>query len=167
MDAEGSTLIADLPLLNAKESLSHPLQTPTDLSTPLVNPEKLPSRDIPVSESITAIQIDPKIKANYIQPRESFLHVNEDSDDQIRERNAKRRRIRIADDLLVAVQRPILLALLFFLFQLPIFRNYLTRYASFSGLTTPEGHLSVSGMTMFSMLFGVCVYGLQTLSDSV
>ena len=155
-----STRIADLPV---------------DPSVPPPpEPQRLPSRDIPKDLPAIVLQADAATVPNYIPaPIDgSGRELEAMFDDMaIRERNARRqtmeRRRRIADDLLVQLQRPILLALLFFLFQLPSLRMGLVRYVPFLKLCGADGNLSTLGMTVFSMVFGACVFGLDNFVNGL
>jgi hypothetical protein len=159
---ESSTLIADLPLPLpvTKPQISNAVDP---LAGNPMEKQRLSSRDIPQSEPHFELQLDAQTKPNFIEHRPSYDHVmTMDTDDMILKRKkSKHHRIRMADDLLVMLQRPILLSLLFFLFQLPAIRLFFFKYLSFLGLTTIDGNLSIAGMTFFSMLFGSCVFALD------
>ena len=153
-----STRIADLPV---DASIAPPPE------------QRLPSRDIPKDLPAMALQTDATTVPNYIPPQNDTTPSLEAMFDDmaVRERNARRqtmeRRRRFADDLLVQLQRPILLALLFFLFQLPSLRMGLLRYVPFLKLCSADGNLSTLGMTVFSMGFGACVFGLDNFVNGL
>lgn len=168
-----STRIVDLPM---DASISSPPPPPPP-------EQRLPSRDIPKDLPAIVLQADGATVPNYIpapptQPTQQQTQTQDQrsleamfDDMAVRERNAKRqtmeRRRRFADDLLVQLQRPILLALLFFLFQLPSLRMGLVRYVPFLKLCGADGNLSTLGMTVFSMLFGACVFGLDNFVNGL
>ena len=66
------------------------------------------------------------------------------------------------DDLYNEIQVPILLAVLYFLFQLPVFRKYLFSY--FPVLFSKDGNLNINGYLFMSSLFGILYYLLNKIN---
>ena len=124
---------------------------------------QLPSRDIPrTTETITN---DRQIQPNFIpqpnpsQMQEDYIQkmqqMNQSTDEIIEEHNKKANFSNSLDNLYEEIQTPLLLAILFFIFQLPIFKKYLFLYIPF--LFFNDGNYNLKGYLMISVLFG-CIY---------
>jgi len=66
------------------------------------------------------------------------------------------------DDMYNEIQTPLLIAVLYFLFQLPFVRKFLFTYIPF--LFSIDGNLNMNGYLFTSILFGVVFYSLNKLS---
>jgi hypothetical protein len=122
----------------------------------------LPSRDIPMTtESITS---DPQIHPNYLPPiREDYIANAGDSVGQVvNDYNRNMNRTNSLDDMYNELQTPILLAVLYFLFQLPLFRRYMFNY--FPVLFSKDGNMNVNGYVFNSVLFGLLFYLLNKIT---
>jgi hypothetical protein len=117
---------------------------------------QLPSRDIP--QVTTSITQDPQIQPNYIPPTQNndYIKEYEQNQDIINNYNRSSSRGDSLDEIYDELQTPILLAVLFFLFQLPIFRKYLFTYIPI--LFSKDGNLNLQGYLFMSVLFGVLYY---------
>ena len=124
---------------------------------------QLPSRDIPrTTETITN---DAQIQPNFIpqpnptQMQEDYIQkmqqMNQSTDEIIDEHNKKANFSNSLDNLYEEIQTPLLLAILFFIFQLPIFKKYLFLYVPF--LFFNDGNYNLKGYLIISVLFG-CIY---------
>jgi hypothetical protein len=124
---------------------------------------QLPSRDIPrTTDSITN---DAQIQPNYIpepnknQIKEDYINQMQNSQQStneiIDEHNKKTNFSNSLDNLYEEIQTPLLLAILFFIFQLPIFKKYLFIYLPF--LFFNDGNYNLKGYVIISILFG-CIY---------
>lgn len=122
----------------------------------------LPSRDIPMTtDSITS---DPQIHPNYLPPvREDYIANSGDSVSQVvNDYNRDMKRANSLDDMYNELQTPILLAVLYFLFQLPLFRRYMFNY--FPVLFSKDGNLNSNGYVFNSVLFGLLFYLLNKIT---
>ena len=122
----------------------------------------LPSRDIPMTtDSITS---DPQIHPNYLPPvREDYIANSGDSLGQVvNDYNRNMNRANSLDDMYNELQTPILLAVLYFLFQLPLFRRYMFNY--FPVLFSKDGNMNVNGYVFNSVLFGLLFYLLNKIT---
>ena len=117
---------------------------------------QLPSRDIP--QVTTAITQDPQIQPNYIPPAQNndYIKEYEQNQDIIDNYNRNSTKSDSLDEIYDELQTPILLAVLFFLFQLPVFRKYLFTYIPI--LFSKDGNLNLQGYLFMSVLFGVLYY---------
>ena len=89
---------------------------------------QLPSRDIPRNTD-TIVQ-DPYIQPNYIPPSPIRDYINEDETPEkiIGNYNRDIKNSNTLDETYGEIQTPLLLAVLFFLFQLPFFKKLLLSY---------------------------------------
>ena len=125
---------------------------------------QLPSRDIP--RTTDAITNDAQIQPNYIpqpnpaQMQEDYIQkmqqMNQSTDEIIGEHNKKANFSSSLDNLYDEIQTPLLLTILFFIFQLPIFKKYLFLYVPF--LFFNDGNYNIKGYLSISVLFGSIYY---------
>jgi hypothetical protein len=118
----------------------------------------LPSRDIP-----RTIEQDPNIQPNYIPPVQQKDYIKDyETPQQILENyNKNVRQTDTLDDMYEEFQIPLLLAILFFLFQLPIFKKKLFTFLPF--LFFKDGNYNIQGFIFMSVLFGLCYYLLSKI----
>ena len=124
---------------------------------------QLPSRDIP--RTTEAITNDAQIQPNFIpqpnpsQMQEDYIQKmqqsNQSMNEIIDEHNKKANFSSSLDNLYDEIQTPLLLTILFFIFQLPIFKKYLFMYLPF--LFFNDGNYNIKGYLTISILFG-CIY---------
>lgn len=123
---------------------------------------QLPSRDIPMTTSI-----DPHIQPNYVPPpppqQSDYIRDYEQTSDMINEYNKSAQRQNSLDDMYNEIQTPILLAVLYFLFQLPFVRKFLFSYLPF--LFSNDGNLNLNGFLFTSLLFGMVFHFLNKISN--
>jgi hypothetical protein len=118
----------------------------------------LQSRDIPQIPS--QLTMDPKIQPNYIPEQSRNNYIDEYKKDEyeeeeimLREKTKQHDRI---ENMYNEFQTPLLLAVLFFLFQLPFFKKNLFRYIP--SLFLKDGNMNVNGFFFTSALFGGLYY---------
>ena len=119
----------------------------------------LPIRDVPrntesvVSDEQTMPNYVPKAPHDYIREHhentQSFLHHHE----RLTNRGES------IDVLYETLQVPILLAILYFTFQLPIMRKYLLMYLP--SIFNKDGNHNLSGLLFISILFSCTYYGIN------
>jgi hypothetical protein len=118
---------------------------------------QLPSRDIPmITNNLT---VDPQIHPNYIpklQNDEDYIKNYDETTDIIDNYNKNVNRNNSLDELYNEIQVPILLTILYFLFQLPILKRYLFSYLPI--LFSKDGNLNLNGFVFTSVLFGFLYY---------
>ena len=126
---------------------------------------QLQSRDIPMSTS--GHNIDPNIQPNYVPPPPQtdadYIKNYEQSSDIINDYNKNTQRQNSLDDTYNEIQTPLLLAVLYFLFQLPFFRKFLFSY--FPVLFSNDGNFNINGFLFTSVLFGLLFYVLNKLTN--
>lgn len=117
----------------------------------------LPSRDIPMNTN-TIVQ-DEQIKPNYV-PENNNDYIN----DNIminNNTNNDNYNINKLDEFYNNLQTPILLSVLYFIFQLPIFQKYLIKYLP--NLFGKDGNKNIYGYVFYSILFGITYIGINQL----
>jgi len=126
---------------------------------------QLPSRDIP--QTIENITHDPQIQPTYIPQTEQkdYIHEYEESnEDIIASYNKNLKNNDSLDELYEEIQTPLFISLLYFLFQLPIFKKYL--YKFFPALFSGDGNINIYGLLFMSALFGMLFYLLSKIMTS-
>jgi hypothetical protein len=138
-----------------------PMQTPEQFNEMFAQQQyRLPQRDIPmnVSEHVQDEQIQPnyipapKITTDYIQ------EYQESADRKVREYEEKKMREKTAATWLDEFQTPILIGLLYFIFQLPIINTLIFKRFAFLSIYREDGNFNVLGLTLKCLLFGVLFY---------
>lgn len=114
----------------------------------------LPSRDIP--RNTEGIISDPHVQPNYIPPPISTRqdYISDEPLYTTTEKNTKN----TFDTLYDEIQTPLLLGILYFIFQLPAFKRFFSQYISF--LFNGDGNYNVQGLFFMSSLFGFLYYAL-------
>jgi hypothetical protein len=118
---------------------------------------QLPSRDIPMNTQ--TLTQDVQITPDYIpkpQNNEQMINYDYETDDIVRNYNKKLNNNTQLDEFYNTIQIPVLLAILYFLFQLPIFKKYLYKYLSF--LFLADGNYNITGYLFTSCLYGFIYY---------
>jgi len=117
---------------------------------------RLPSRDIPMQP--TEYTTDPHTKTNYIPPSMTNDYIEEYADKEQMIKNYRSRETKrdLMEGVYDELQYPLLLALLYFLFQLPAMKKFLFRYLPV--LFLKDGNMNIFGYVFTSMLFGLIYY---------
>ena len=122
----------------------------------LAGATSLPSRDIPLhTEQLTN---DAQIQPNYVPPPQMRDYINE-SDDDINNYYKNEKNQDSLDSIYDELQAPLLLAVLYFLFQLPFFKKNIFRYLPFFCHT--DGNYNFNGLVFTCALFGFIYYSLS------
>jgi len=125
---------------------------------------KLPSRDI--SMSTIGISNDPHVQPNYVPPPQEntdYIRNYEQTPDMINDYNKNTQDNNSLDDMYNEIQVPLLLAVMYFLFQLPFFRKLLFGY--FPVLFSTDGNMNINGFLFTSALFGLLYYLLNKITN--
>jgi hypothetical protein len=126
----------------------------------LTGATQLQSRDIPMTT--TSLSNDPQIIPNYVPPypnNTDYIRKNENNNDIIHNYNKKNNMNNSLDDIYNEIQTPLLLAVLYFLFQLPFFKNFLYKYLPL--LFSNDGNYNIKGFLFVSVLFGLLFHFLM------
>jgi|688.fasta_scaffold986309_2 hypothetical protein len=125
----------------------------------LAGATQLPSRDIPLqTEQLTN---DAQIQPNYIpQPSQQQRdYINDMNSDNINDYYRAEKNQNSLDSLYDELQAPLLLAVLYFLFQLPFFKKTVFKYLPF--FCNSDGNYNFNGLIFTCALFGFIYYSLS------
>jgi len=124
---------------------------------------RLPSRDIPMDQ--TQYQQDEEVQPNYIpRPKVTSDYVKDYEEvtmDNIRKHENRKEKTSAVDRILSDLQTPILVALMFFIFQMPMMNTMFYRNFSFLSVYNTDGNINFYGIALKSVLFGGIFYSLQ------
>ena len=110
---------------------------------------RLPSRDIPMTS--THLSSDNEAMPNYI-PSNTNKYINDDDYiDNLKENNN-------VNTLYTEMQYPLILSILYFIFQMPAFKNILFQYFNF--LFSSDGNYNINGLLFLSIIFSLTNYFL-------
>ena len=115
----------------------------------------LPSRDIPQN---TVHFADEQIQPNFVPDKEQSDYMqNRDTEQEILARRMKNQNSKDSLEILYdEFQIPIIIGLLFFIFQLPVVRS---KFLSiFPSLHNKDGNPNLTGFILTSLFFGICYY---------
>jgi hypothetical protein len=124
----------------------------------------LPPKDIPLDTSGFR---DESAKPNYIPPAKLKEDYVLEQEERIRETKTSaeiRNTINHKFDLIAELQMPIVVAVLFLIFQVDTINILIARYLKFAGFFGEDGNINVVGMLFKSAVFGACYYGVINAS---
>jgi hypothetical protein len=130
---------------------------------------RLPSRDIPMNP--TGLTQDVEIRANYVPPAPAATisdyvkEYEEKKDAKNRKYQQKKHLAEVADDIFSELQIPICIAILFFVFQMPIINTFLHKYFSFLMIYHEDGNFNTYGLLLKSIIFGATYYSISKFVD--
>ena len=123
----------------------------------LAGATQLPSRDIPLqTEQLTN---DAQINPNYIPQPSQRDYINDMNIDNINDYYRSEKNQNSLDSLYDELQAPLLLAVLYFLFQLPFFKKTVFKYLPF--FCNSDGNYNFNGLIFTCALFGFIYYSLS------
>ena len=132
----------------------------------------LPSRDIP-RESL-AMQHDEQIKPNYIPREAGGPHRDErddyisryESSDEVRENNRRsRNKVDTLETLYSEFQMPIMMGVLYFMFQLPALRVAIMQFLP--SMFNKDGNMNLHGLVGMSIAYAIAYYVLTKIITAV
>jgi hypothetical protein len=156
----------------------HPPRNPQEQTTSLdmisnfvpPQPQRLPSRDIPTSQN--HYTHDEEIQANYIPPppkvKDYIKEYDETESKRVRDHEITKYRQDWMEDIARSYQIPLLLAILYFIFQMKVVSRVMFAYLGRLGWFYQEdGSLNVYGMVLKSSLFAGLYWILMYVQHSV
>ena len=118
----------------------------------------LPSRDIP--QNTQHHTQDAHIQPNYIPPPTNTDYINDSTGNEYINSYAKEEQTKNSlDDIYNELQTPLLLSILYFLFQLPILKQNLFKYIPL--LCHNDGNYNLNGLLFTSVAFGFLFFSLS------
>jgi hypothetical protein len=128
---------------------------------------QLPSRDMPTSTS--HIAQDVQVQANYVPPpppqHSDYIQEYEENNDIVDDYYDTQKRNASLDSMYDELQTPLLLGVLFFLFQLPFFKKYLFAYMPMLFLN--DGNYNIYGFVFMSAFFAFVYYILSKTMNNI
>lgn len=125
---------------------------------------QLSSRDIPMNT--TNISNDPQIQPNYVPSpvnNNDYIKNYQQTGDIIDHYDTNMARQHSIDEMYNEIQTPLLLVVLYFLFQLPFVKKHL--YSYFPVLFSKDGNFNINGLLFTSILFGLLFYILNKITQ--
>jgi hypothetical protein len=124
---------------------------------------RLPSRDSPMDQG--KYQQDEEVQPNYI-PRAKLTSdyvkdYEEVTHENIRRHETRKEKTSMVDRILSNLQTPIIVALMFFIFQMPMMNTMFYRNFSFLSVYNTDGNINFYGIALKSVLFGSIFYSFQ------
>lgn len=123
----------------------------------------LPSRDIPMMENV--INNDSYKNTDYIPESSKRNYINENNNETqiINNYNSNQQQKQKIDYYYEELQYPLLISLLYFIFQLPIVKKIITKYITF--LINNDGNYNLNGLVFMSFLFGLVYYSINKIME--
>ena len=118
----------------------------------------LPSRDIPQSQ--THLTQDMQIQPNFVPTGgpQDYIYDHQTSEEIVQKNAQRQAKTDSLDELYNELQTPLLIAVLYFLFQLPVVRKNIFNFAPM--LFQKDGNPNLSGYVINSCLFASLYYAL-------
>ncbi len=125
----------------------------------------LPSRDLPKEN--THITQDVQIQPNYVPKPENTNYIENDQEFESLIQQSKNKKVEQdrLDVLYDELQTPVIVMILFFFSQLPIFQKTLAK--NLPSLFTRDGNPSFSGYLFKTVVFGVIFYGITKFTKQI
>jgi hypothetical protein len=124
---------------------------------------RIPSRDLPMIEE--EYLHDEEIITNYIPKvrfKDDYVRDYEEiTTEKILQRGEKKRNESMVDRILSDLQVPLLITILFFLFQMPSVNTIFFKRFAFLSIYNSDGNINFFGIALKSVIFGGLFYVLQ------
>jgi hypothetical protein len=125
-------------------------------------PQRLPSRDI--QHDTSEYSHDERVQPNYIpkaRDLDDYVREHEKSTEKnLREYEDKKRRRNTIDGIITDIQTPVFIAILFFIFQMPIINKIVFKRFSFLSIYNDDGNFNLYGLLLKSISFGSVYYAM-------
>lgn len=164
-----------LPLQMAPPQMTVPQQPHVQVQEQYLPPNQatLPSRDIPIDT--TKLVQDPQVQPNYVPPVSNSVQKTADymkqydaiNEEKIRNHRAQQSKESYQDSLLETIQLPILVGLLFLVFQMPLVDKMVFQRLSFLNIHNADGNYNTNGILFRSVLFGIVFCGIQYIRGMI
>jgi hypothetical protein len=128
----------------------------------------LPPKDIPLDMSGFR---DESAMPNYVPPaqktREDYVQELEDRVREKTQSEEMKKAVNKKFDIIAQLQMPIVVAILFWIFQIEKVNHLMARYLKFAGLFREDGTMNVWGITAKSVMFASAYYSVKLAIDSI
>ena len=118
---------------------------------------QLPSRDIPMNPTQTSNDV--QVKPNFVPPppiQEDYIQNMQTPEELINQNNRQISYQNNLEQFYNEIQLPLIVSLLYFIFQLPYFRQIIKKFLPF--LFQKDGNQNLYGYFFNSLLFGILFY---------
>jgi hypothetical protein len=124
----------------------------------------LPARDIPTQQTQHTMD-EEALNPNFVpqKSKEDYIQNHSNYESVLKQQYEAKQKQTKQDELFDELQTPIMISILFFIFQLPVVRKYMFMYLP--NLFLKDGNLALSGILVKSLVFGVVYYGCTRLVD--
>jgi len=123
---------------------------------------QLPSRDIPmITNQLTQ---DQQVKPNYIpsEPKADYIEQHDTYQSMMDKGKGSQKEKEKMDSLYEELHLPVLIMVLFLLFQMPFVQKKLLQF--FPSLFLKDGHMTMGGYFLKTALFGLLFYIIMKVS---
>lgn len=131
--------------------------------------QRLPSRDI--QHDTTSYSQDEQIQPSYIPKHkdiDDYVRDHEKTTEKnLREHEEKKRRRNTIDNIITDIQTPIFIAVLYFIFQMPIINLLIFKRFSFLSIYNDDGNFNFNGLLLKSILFGALYYAMVQFTSFI
>lgn len=131
--------------------------------------QELPSRDIP--QNTLQYTHDEQIQPNYVpQPKLTSDYIREyeeASEKAMQKHEETKHREELTQDWFASLQVPILVGILYFLFQMPIVNKLMRKYLGFANIYHEDGNFNFFGLIAKSAVFASLFYSMQWTSHKI
>lgn len=118
----------------------------------------LPSRDIP--QNTQHYTQDTYVQPNYVPPPTNTDYINDSSGNEYINSYAKEEQMKNSLDIVYdEIQTPLLISILYFLFQLPILKQTLFKYIPL--VCHNDGNYNLNGLLFTSIAFGFLFFSIS------
>jgi hypothetical protein len=154
-----------LPLPEPSPQRNQQQAQPQNYTVENVPQQTLPSRDIP--SNTLEYQQDEQIQPNHIPSvkltSDYIKDYERENSDDLRLHREKKYRQETAQETISEFQIPILVTVMYFIFQMPIINTWMRKYLSFANLHNEDGNFKMSGLLFKSGIFGGLYYLMQMI----
>lgn len=127
----------------------------------------IPTRDIPMNPN--EFTHDEQIKPNYIpQPppnERDYIRDYSSMEGIIRDNRRSENRMDTLEAIYTDLQIPILLGVLYFIFQMPVFRAQLLHFLP--SMFGSDGNFNIAGLTGTSVMFAMCFFVIMKIFNKL
>jgi len=127
---------------------------------------QLPSRDIPMNPTQNANDVE--IKPNFVPPppsHEDYIQNMQTPDELVNQNNRQMNYQNNLEQFYSEIQLPLIVALLYFIFQLPYFRQFIKKMLP--SLFKNDGNMNLYGFFFNSALFGILFFIINKLINNL
>lgn len=132
-------------------------------------PPPMMNRGFP--QDTESYQNDEQVVPNHIPAQKLTTDYLREYEDRMSKMNLDHQKEQHRKDLVVSVydelQTPILIGVLFFLFQVPIINALMFKYLNFLKIYSDDGNLNLYGILFKSILFGLVYFGFIRLTTYI